>query len=224
MSKFLYAEQVFNADNNEKAQLISLPPAAGLDSRGRALKESMPTLDLLNRCIEIKPGDLIIDFGCGYGRLSKLLIERFGAFVIGVDLSGSMRNTASKFISDDRFSVVSQKVFKKLVSEQMISARLALCCYTLSLVAMPKQDILSLYSSVKNGLFVLDFKARSIPAIEILDGHSNPQAQVKLLNDGFDVQGFAASIFDEVSSVELDKNIFALSDSMYSCFFKKNEV
>ena len=82
MSKFLYAEQVFNADNNEKAQLISLPPAAGLDSRGRALKESMPTLDLLNRCIEIKPGDLIIDFGCGYGRLSKLLIERFGAFVI----------------------------------------------------------------------------------------------------------------------------------------------
>ncbi len=224
MSKFLYAEQVFNADNNEKAQLISLPPAAGLDSRGRALKESMPTLDLLNRCIEIKPGDLIIDFGCGYGRLSKLLIERFGAFVIGVDLSGSMRNTASKFISDDRFSVVSQKVFKKLVSEQMISARLALCCYTLSLVAMPKQDILSLYSSVKNGLFVLDFKARSIPAIEILDGHSNPQPQVKLLNDGFDVQGFAASIFDEVSSVELDKNIFALSDSMYSCFFKKNEV
>jgi SAM-dependent methyltransferase len=47
---------------------------------------------------------LLLDYGCGIGRLSKELIVRSNCSVIGVDISLSMRQLAPAYVLDSRFA------------------------------------------------------------------------------------------------------------------------
>ena len=44
-------------------------------------------LDLICRKINIKPGDMVLDIGCGWGGFAKFAAERYGAKVIGMTVS-----------------------------------------------------------------------------------------------------------------------------------------
>lgn len=53
------------------------------------------------------PGKLVLDFGCGVGRLARPLIERWPEVqVVGVDQSESMRKLAEDYVRSPRFSVM----------------------------------------------------------------------------------------------------------------------
>lgn len=51
------------------------------------------------------PGELVLDYGCGVGRVAKELIERWpNTKVVGVDSSTSMLNLATSYVESDRFT------------------------------------------------------------------------------------------------------------------------
>lgn len=52
-------------------------------------------LDLMLDKLAPKPGDVVLDLGCGYGLISNYIAERTGANVVGVDLSPSAIEYAS---------------------------------------------------------------------------------------------------------------------------------
>lgn len=47
---------------------------------------------------------VVLDWGCGLGRLSKMIIQNFNCKVIGVDLNQSMLNFAKDYVSSPLFS------------------------------------------------------------------------------------------------------------------------
>lgn len=55
----------------------------------------------------LKPTEetVILDYGCGVGRLAKPLIEKFGCRVIGIEISVSMRRLALEYVNSERFTV-----------------------------------------------------------------------------------------------------------------------
>lgn len=54
----------------------------------------------------IDSNSMILDFGCGMGRLSKSIVEKFSCSVIGTDISPSMRAFAMLYVSNPSKFVV----------------------------------------------------------------------------------------------------------------------
>ena len=44
-------------------------------------------LDLICRKLELKPGERLLDIGCGWGGLARLAAERYGVEVVGITVS-----------------------------------------------------------------------------------------------------------------------------------------
>lgn len=47
---------------------------------------------------------IVLDWGVGVGRLSKMLIDKFGCEVIGVDINNEMLNYAKEYVASDKFT------------------------------------------------------------------------------------------------------------------------
>jgi len=72
------------------------------EARGLAPERLQQWLDLVARDAAPRKGSLIVDFGCGTGRFSEPLAERFSARVIGVDPSEKMLDVARRKTKSDR--------------------------------------------------------------------------------------------------------------------------
>ncbi len=62
---------------------------------------------LLDIIPPLLPDCMVLDYGCGVGRISKPLIERYGCAVIGVDINKQMLMHARKYVQSSRFVPVS---------------------------------------------------------------------------------------------------------------------
>ena len=69
-------------------------PAADLDAAQEA------KLDLICRKLELKPGQRLLDIGCGWGSLILFAAERYGVEAIGVTLSERQADEANRRASD----------------------------------------------------------------------------------------------------------------------------
>lgn len=91
---------LFDQPDLQRARAIILTPEAGLSTEERWEQET----NFLRPFLAALPTGLCIDFGCGVGRLSRVLIE-LGHPVLGVDASISMLSHALDGISVERFAV-----------------------------------------------------------------------------------------------------------------------
>jgi cyclopropane fatty-acyl-phospholipid synthase-like methyltransferase len=53
--------------------------------------------------LQLTAGSVVVDYGCGIGRLAKELISRYGCRVVGVDISSKSRALAERYVGSDRF-------------------------------------------------------------------------------------------------------------------------
>src|SRR5947209_11388253 len=110
-----YNPKVFEVNNLAEAMSIILTPE-GSTTAQRWETETPYLADLIGQHCAIEAGSLVLDYGCGIGRLAHELIKRHGCRVVGVDISPSMRALSVVYTRSDRFMSCSHEMLDDLIA------------------------------------------------------------------------------------------------------------
>jgi SAM-dependent methyltransferase len=167
MSKWTYNPEIFEAKSLDHAKAIILTPEPGQDTDSRWLRETPYLGQLLGEAMELKPGQLVIDYGCGVGRMAKELIERWDVRVLGVDISREMRSLAPAYVDKSVFSAVSRAMLETLAAGGL-RADAAIAVWVLQHCPYPAQDLGLLRGALKPGgrIGVANTNVRLVPTKE----------------------------------------------------------
>jgi SAM-dependent methyltransferase len=135
-------------------------------------------VDLINNHIALSPGSLVLDYGCGIGRMAKELIARHGCRVIGVDISPSMRALAPIYVASDRFFACPSAMLDGLIERGVIFDA-AISIWVLQHCQSPAADIARIRQALRppGRLFVMNEIHRAVPTVE-----------AGWINDGIDLR------------------------------------
>lgn len=198
-----YSPQVFNVANIAEAKAIILTEEAADATTEQRWRLETPYLIALMAPLDLKPESFVLDYGCGIGRLSKGLIERYGCRVVGVDISQNMRTLASQYVGSDRFMACAPDMLS--VSGLRFDAALAV--WVLQHCFNPEGDIARIRTALKpaGNLFVANAHLRIVPT------------DAGWVDDGGDVRAMLDRSFKAVTSGTLDPAIVSrtVSDHAY---------
>jgi SAM-dependent methyltransferase len=163
-------------------------------------------VDTIKDNITITDESVVLDFGCGMGRVSKKLIDTFNCNVVGVDISDSMLTFARLYTANIKKFVPSKEC------PEPNTVDVALAILVLQHTEHPKQEIDKICNALKpDGYLVLVNEAgRLIPG-----GVEN--GFVKWTTDNFDVFGEIGTRLTKVNSVQYMKH-----DTMSVVFYRKD--
>lgn len=160
-----YNPKVFDVDNVQEAKNIILTPEAGMKTDERwELETQFLAKDIADFFSGLDENSVVIDYGCGIGRLSRELINKFNCKVIGVDISESMRKLSSEYVKSDKFEVISPTDLRqKMLDGLRVDGILSIWVLQHSLD--PIVDVALLKTCLKeDGLFyVLNNKISAVP-------------------------------------------------------------
>lgn len=100
-----YNPGIFDTQDIEAAKGIILTPELGLTTDERWETETPYLMTLIER-LNLDRGSVVLDFGCGIGRLSKAILEKYNCTVIGLDISMNMRAMANIYVNNNNFSSI----------------------------------------------------------------------------------------------------------------------
>ena len=201
-----YRPEIFNATNPADAQAIILTPENGTTTAERWARETPFLLDQIGAWIGPTPNALVLDYGCGIGRLSKGVIERFGCSVLGCDIAPNMRVMAHQYVGQPRFSAC-DPVLLDTFNRSGLGADCALAAWVLQHCLEPMTDVRRIKASLKVGglLFVINNTHRAVPTDQ---GWVNDEIDIRaLLRAEFETVGEAA-LPELVSVPDLVRNTF----------------
>ena len=162
LKEVTYDPSVFlNVETVDEAVRIILTPEDGMTSQQRWKIETPYLMGLMERNIELK--GTVLDYGCGIGRLSKPLIEKYNCDVIGVDISPNMRALAASCVDRDNFVAIHPDMLWRLFGSGFLNTAIAV--WTLQHCAEPQKDIRNISRSLALGgqLFVVNNIQRVVP-------------------------------------------------------------
>jgi SAM-dependent methyltransferase len=172
-----YDPTVFNVNDIAAAMRIILTPEdSTTEERWRT--ETPYLADLIDRWLTITPNSVLLDYGCGIGRIAKELIARHGCRVIGVDISPAMRALAPMYVQSERFFACPPAMLDTLIEHGPIFDG-ALSIWVLQHCLTPADDIVRTRRALRPDarLFVLNNIHRAVPTKES-----------DWVNDGLDVR------------------------------------
>jgi 2-polyprenyl-3-methyl-5-hydroxy-6-metoxy-1,4-benzoquinol methylase len=190
-----YNPAVFHVNDLAQAMSIILTPE-GSTTADRWEKETPYLADLIAEQFALQPDSLVLDYGCGIGRLAHELIRRHNCRVVGVDISPSMRALSVIYTRSDRFMSCSQDMLDGLIARGT-AFDAALAIWVLQHCAAPAQDMARIRSALRPGgdLFVANGNVRSVPT-----------AESGWVNDGLDVKAMLAGEFVSVRDGQLARD------------------
>lgn len=194
-----YNPLVFEQPTEAAAKAIIVTPEGGLSTEHRWEHETPYVAGLIGEQLALQPGELVLDYGCGIGRIARALIERFDVRILGVDISQAMRGLAPAYVASPNFSVVSGEMLRRLV-EAGLKADAAIAVWVLQHCVRPQEDIALIREALRGGgrLFVLNNCQRVVPTLEI--GWADDYLDIKrLVNEAFSLndQGQPSSSIGE---------------------------
>ena len=189
--QFEFLPTFFRQENMELAKSVILSPVIDATTDQRWYQETDYTMNILSNHWKITPESIILDYGCGIGRMSKALIDRFGCYVIGVDAEPVMQGYAIQYVWNDHFFPCAPSMLNKL----NIKFDYALSIWVLLHTLKPSDDIdtIKRHLKPKGGLFVINEKVRRIPTTEEI-----------MIDDGIKVADLLADEFKVVKTSPLD--------------------
>ena len=167
MGSATYDAEVFSVSDIDAAKRIIITPSADMGTAERWEAETPYLAGLLGEAMDIRPGQLVIDYGCGIGRLAKALIERFDCMILGVDSSGDMRALATGYVDSAAFSVLSRRVLEGM-AQRGLRADAAFSVSVLQHCLRPDQDIRVIASALRGAapVSVVNLHRRAVPTVE----------------------------------------------------------
>jgi SAM-dependent methyltransferase len=152
-----YDPRLFFCRDSEAARSIILTPEAGLTTNDRWERE---TAWLADRLAFSDDARLVIDYGCGIGRIAKVLPMP----VLGVDISATMRAQAIAYVQRNDVGIVSPFMMQTLI-ERGLRASGAIAVWSLQHVAAPEVDIRLLFNALLPSapLYLINRQSRYVP-------------------------------------------------------------
>lgn len=165
MEHLNYDPRIFIQDTLEHAQAIILTPEQGLTTQQRWERE---TEWLATRIKFPSPMPLLIDYGCGVGRIAKL----FENPVLGIDISPTMRQQAIEYVYRAGFATTHSPMLRMMV-EAGLRAQGATAIWCLQHVRDPDYDTQLLHDALVPGsyLWTLDQTTRRYVPATYEDGN-----------------------------------------------------
>jgi SAM-dependent methyltransferase len=206
MATLTYLPQVFDVLNMQSAREVILTHEGAASPDERWQTETPYVADLINASLEISSETVLIDYGCGIGRLAKELIGRHGCRIIGVDISTNMRALAVDYVRSDRFLSCSPDMLESMVVHGF-TADSAFSVWVLQHCYRPADDIALIQRAVAPGgnLFVVNNFLRAVPTNE---GWVHDGIDVKaLLNERFSMTDEGVPL-DEKMAPKLHGKVF----------------
>jgi SAM-dependent methyltransferase len=151
-----YAPSIFSRETVEEARQIILTPEAGLSTDERWERETAWLMQHIRF-----PAGLIVDYGCGIGRMAK----QFNRAVLGVDISPTMRAQAVDYVGRQSFDVTHPAFFAELVQSGLrVAGAMAIWCLQHCLTLEYDCQVLRAAMQPLGCLWTLDAPIRYIPA------------------------------------------------------------
>jgi ubiquinone/menaquinone biosynthesis C-methylase UbiE len=177
-----YLKQVFDPQTLEHAKNVVLTPDPARPAKFDEETEFL--IEFINRLGIIVPNSLVLDFGCGMGRVARKLVETFGCRVVGTDISEKMLEFARRYAKSEKFTA--------LPSYNGSDIDVAIVAFVLQHTEDPKKEIENLYHNLKPGghVVLLDDGKRFVPS-------------------GVDKQGFVIWSDDKVGVEEIMSRYFS---------------
>jgi 2-polyprenyl-3-methyl-5-hydroxy-6-metoxy-1,4-benzoquinol methylase len=123
---------------------------------------------MITQMVELDEKSLVLDYGCGIGRIAKDLIKKTGCNVIGVDISPTMLGFAYPYVNSSNFSAISPSTFGYLIDKHNLRFDLAICVWVLQHCLDPEHDVAQIRTAMKDKgkLFVVNNIKRVVPTLE----------------------------------------------------------
>jgi 2-polyprenyl-3-methyl-5-hydroxy-6-metoxy-1,4-benzoquinol methylase len=187
-----YNPAIFDVNDIPQAMSIILTPE-GSTTQQRWEVETPYLADLMQQQFRLGPESLVLDYGCGIGRLSRELILRHGCRVMGVDISQNMRALSVIYARSDRFMCCSPEMLDGMVARGT-RFDAALAVWVLQHCMDPAKEIGRMRAALHPGapLFVANSLHRSIPTVE-----------KNWVDDGLDIKAMLTAEFDRAEEGRL---------------------
>jgi SAM-dependent methyltransferase len=206
MTTLTYLPQVFDVLNMQSAREVILTHEGAASANERWVTETPYVADLIEKALAITPKTILIDYGCGIGRLAKELISRHDCRVVGVDISINMRALAVDYVRSDRFLSCSPDMLDTMV-QRGFTADAAFSVWVLQHCFRPGDDVGRIHRSLapEGRLFVVNNYNRAVPTNE---GWVNDGIDIRaLLNDRFSLADEGVPL-DEKMAPKLHGKVF----------------
>ena len=190
-----YAPQIFDVGTDLAAarRVILSDEEMGAEERWRV--ETPYLVDLIFEHVLLSPASLVLDYGCGVGRLSRPLTLRAGCRVVGTDISYDMLALAVREVCSPRFIACGPPALDGLG----LRFDLALSVWTLQHVHRLHETIAWLAAKLRPGgrLFVVNNRCRAVPT------------DLGWVDDGLDVAALLDEHLDRRETIPLDPAILS---------------
>ena len=169
MKTHLYDPRVFDVDGIQDAKEIILTTEDGLPTEERWVRETPYVDGMAADLLGVGATSLVLDYGCGIGRVAKALIEKTSCRVTGADISSGMRRLAVDYVGSDHFAVLAPPDLPAA------SFDAAMTIWVLQHCPNPIEDVQRIAAALKPGsrLFIVNNIPR-LRELTILEKFSKP--------------------------------------------------
>jgi tetratricopeptide (TPR) repeat protein len=160
-----YNPNIFDVKNIQEAKNIILTPESGMQTNERWDKETKYLAsDICEYFKTLDENSIVIDYGCGIGRLSKEIIDKIACRVIGVDISSSMRDLSKEYVQNEKFEAISPDIFRQRILDGL-RVDAAISIWVIQHSNDPLVDVALIKASLKKEalFYVLNNKISAVP-------------------------------------------------------------
>ena len=206
-----YNAEVFDVRSIDEAKRIILTDEDGATEE-RWQRETPYLVEHIVDFLAPNDGSLLLDYGCGIGRISKELIGRSGCRMIGVDISMSMCQLAPGYVGDRRFAACGWPVLEGMQAHGM-RVNGAVAIWSLQHSPRVEDDIKRIHDVLEpgGGLFVCNLHRAAVPTNR------------GWVDTGFDIKALLAERFERltVDAVSADHTTADIGDAAFIGRYRK---